>query len=141
MQKIHYDQAAYFAAQAYTTQKYVIPFINDFLPVTADTTVLEIGCGQAGNLKPFLDLGCKCVGIDLYEPKINIGREFLSSHPNAANLTLIAEDIYNINGNDFKFDLVFLRDVIEHIPNQAKFMEHLKTFLKPGGRAFFGFPP
>jgi 2-polyprenyl-3-methyl-5-hydroxy-6-metoxy-1,4-benzoquinol methylase len=40
-----------------------------------------------------------------------------------------------------KFDLIILKDVIEHIPNQEKFIPYIKQFLKPGGRIFFGFPP
>jgi len=45
--------------------------------------------------------------------------------------------------DEFKedFDLIILRDVIEHIHNQEKFMNCLKKFLKPGGKVFFGFPP
>lgn len=39
-----------------------------------------------------------------------------------------------------KFDLIILKDVIEHIPNQEKFIPYIKQFLKPGGRIFFGFP-
>jgi SAM-dependent methyltransferase len=34
-----------------------------------------------------------------------------------------------------------MRDVIEHIHNQDKFLQHLKNFLKPNGIVFFGFPP
>jgi len=39
------------------------------------------------------------------------------------------------------FDIVFLRDVIEHIPNQESFMKHLKKFISPNGIVFFAFPP
>jgi hypothetical protein len=31
--------------------------------------------------------------------------------------------------------------VIEHIPDQARFMPQLERFLKPGGKVFFAFPP
>jgi hypothetical protein len=34
-----------------------------------------------------------------------------------------------------------MRDVIEHIHDQQKFMGYLKQFLRPNGRVFFGFPP
>ena len=33
-----------------------------------------------------------------------------------------------------------LRDVIEHIPNQERFMAFLKNFMAPDGIVFFGFP-
>ena len=31
--------------------------------------------------------------------------------------------------------------MIEHIPNQEKFMKYVRSFLKPDGVMFFGFPP
>ena len=34
-----------------------------------------------------------------------------------------------------------MRDVIEHIHDQDRFMEFIKPMLKPGGMVFFGFPP
>jgi 2-polyprenyl-3-methyl-5-hydroxy-6-metoxy-1,4-benzoquinol methylase len=34
-----------------------------------------------------------------------------------------------------------MRDVIEHIPNQEKFMGYVKKFMKPDGKFFLGFPP
>ena len=34
-----------------------------------------------------------------------------------------------------------MRDVIEHIPNQEKFMAFAKRFLKPEGKFFLAFPP
>ena len=39
------------------------------------------------------------------------------------------------------FDLIFLRDVIEHIHNQEKFIGFIKRFLKKDGVIFFAFPP
>jgi SAM-dependent methyltransferase len=34
-----------------------------------------------------------------------------------------------------------MRDVIEHIPDQEKFMAFAKNFLKPDGKFFLAFPP
>jgi len=39
------------------------------------------------------------------------------------------------------YDLIILKDVIEHIPNQEQFIPYLSKFLKPTGKIFFGFPP
>ncbi len=142
MQERHTDKDIYFKEQEYTTQKYVIPFISDFCRVNKDMYVLEIGCGEAGNLKPFLDLGCKAMGVDLNENKIQYAREYFSQYPNKHLLKLIVDDIYN-RIDEFKeeFDLIILRDVIEHIHDQGKFLNCLKKILKPSGKIFFGFPP
>ena len=118
MQERHLDKNIYFKEQEYTTQKYVIPYVNEFLEVNSNINVLEIGCGEAGNLKPFLDMGCMCVGVDMNATRINYYREHFADHPNNKNLTLIVEDIYNMV-DELKegFDLIILRDVIEHIHN------------------------
>lgn len=142
MQARHFNREQYFNEQSYTTFKYVIPYISELMPINSETKIVEIGCGEGGNLKPFLDMGCKVVGIDLSIWKISEGEKLFEKHPLKHNLTLIAKDIYDISEDpQLKFDLVVMRDTLEHIPNQDKFMEHLKLFLKPKGKVFLAFPP
>lgn len=142
MQQRHKDRKQYFDEQVYTTEKYVIPFVNEFMPITKEMSILEIGCGEGGNMKPFLDMGCQVVGIDLNEGQIENAKVYFAEHPNVANLKLILRDIYKMKPNELgEFDLIIMRDVIEHIPNQEKFMGYVKQFLKPTGKFFLGFPP
>jgi len=141
MQKRHKDKVQYFNEQSYTSEEYVIPFINNLLPITKDISVLEIGCGEGGNLKPFLDMGyMNVVGIDLSKGKIEQANIMFSNHQNKENIKFIAADIYNID-ELAQFDIIITRDVIEHIHDQKKFMGFVKKFLKPEGKIFFGFPP
>jgi len=141
MHERHTHREKYFEEQVYTTSKYVIPFLEQVMPVDAGLKVLEIGCGEGGNMKPFLDLGCDVTGIDLEENKIEKAGKFFADHPNRAKLRLICRDIYELDEPGLKFDLIILRDVIEHIHNQERFMNYVRKFLLPGGRIFFGFPP
>lgn len=142
MQERHKDRKAYFDEQILTTQKYVIPYVEPYIKIDASTRVLEVGCGEGGNLVPFLELGCECIGIDLNKEQIANARIFISEKLEKYNLELITEDMYNIDQTKIgKFDFIFLRDVIEHIHNQEKFLAFIKVFLKPNGKMFFGFPP
>ncbi len=140
MQERHTNRKQYFDEQVKTTTKYVIPYLEDLVQFDSSLSVLEIGCGEAGNLKPFLDLGCRCVGIDILEGKIENGKKFYADHPNKNNLELIVEDIYDTITPE-EFDIIISRDVIEHIPNQEAFMARCRDFLKPDGIYFIGFPP
>ena len=140
MQERHLDKQRYFKEQAKTTGKFVVPFIAELIDLSSQTTVLEIGCGEAGNLKPFVDMGCKATGIDISCSRIELAKEYYKEHKNRKNLTLICEDIYKVKPEE-KFDLIIMRDVIEHIPNQEKFMAFVKDFLKPEGKFFLAFPP
>ena len=141
MQERHTNKEKYFNEQVYTSQKYVIPFIENTIKCNEKLSVLEIGCGEGGNLKPFLELGCSnLVGIDLSNGKIEQANNLFSDHSQKQNIRFICEDIYKIEDLG-KFDLIILRDVIEHIHDQERFMDFVKKFLKPEGRIFFGFPP
>ena len=140
MHQRHHDKWQYFNEQAYTSKKYVIPYIEKHRKITQETTVLEIGCGEGGNLVPFMDLGCKITGIDLSTGKIKKGIEFFANHPNRKNLALIADNIYNRKDLG-KFDVIILRDVIEHIPDQHFFMGYFKSFFHAESVVYFGFPP
>jgi len=141
MQKRHLDPLRYINEQIFTTQKYVVPFIEQAKKIDPSVQVLEIGCGEAGNLKPFLDLGCKCVGVDFSTHKIEQGRIFFATHPKAKNIRLICEDIYKTKEFHSQFDIIIVRDVIEHIHDQDKFLALMKDLMAPNGVAFFAFPP
>ena len=142
MHQRHTDKLLYFNEQAYTTETYVIPFIRKTLNIDAATRVLEIGCGEGGNLKPFLDLGCKVTGIDILPNKIENANKFLEGHPHRGNARFIVKDIY-LAEDDLrdKFDLILMRDVIEHIHDQERFMGFVRQFLATGGVFFLAFPP
>jgi len=142
MQERHLNRDKYFEEQAITTERYVIPFISEVRSINREMKILEIGCGEGGNLKPFLDMGCIVTGVDILESKISNARKFFATHPLKENLNLIVSDIYDIRDEfEEKFDIIFMRDVLEHIHNQEKFMAHVKSFLKPDGLFFLGFPP
>ncbi|HFB99547.1 MAG TPA: class I SAM-dependent methyltransferase [Phaeodactylibacter sp.] len=142
MQVRHQDRQIYFKEQIFTTEKYVIPFVEKAMSIDASKRILEIGCGEGGNLAPFLDLGCKVVGIDLNEGKIEKGKAYFETHEKRENIEFIFRDIYKIGLDEIgTFDLIIMRDVIEHIHDQEKFMGYVKKFLSKNGMIFFGFPP
>jgi SAM-dependent methyltransferase len=141
MQNRHIDRLRYFDEQDYTTRKHVIPYLERFIKIDSRLSVFEIGCGEGGNLKPFLDAGCRVTGIDLSDNKIALAHSFFEDHPGRQNLTLICDDIYNLQQTNERYDLVFMRDVIEHIHDQEKFMLFVQRFLHPGSLFFLAFPP
>lgn len=143
MQDRHTNRMQYFREQEITTKKYVIPFIHKVMNIDENTSILEIGCGEGGNLVPFLLLGCKrIVGVDMSKGKIENAKKYFSEFENVNHIKFINNDIHNINPNDVgRFDIIITRDVLEHIHNQEMFMSFVKKFMKPDGRFFLGFPP
>lgn len=142
MQERHKNREKYFQEQRVTTKNYVIPYINSIFEVKKTYRILEIGCGEGGNLLPFLELGCEVVGVDILPQKIENAKLFYQHFPNHEKATFIVQDIYKVKASeDFSFDIILMRDTIEHIPDQNKFLSHVKQFLKQDGIIFFAFPP
>jgi SAM-dependent methyltransferase len=144
MFEFHGDRKRYFDIQVENTSKYVIPFIERYKAVTPGTRVLEIGCGEAGVLKAFTDRGCIGVGVELDEPRLVMAREWMQDELLNNKVSFVSKDIYKVNvEEEFKgrFDIIILKDVIEHIHDQPKLISWMKTFLNENGVIFFGFPP
>ncbi|MDX1407846.1 MAG: class I SAM-dependent methyltransferase, partial [Saprospiraceae bacterium] len=144
MYDFHKDKRRYFHMQYLTAREYILPFISQYRPIAAGYRVLEIGCGEAGVLRAFREAGCDCTGIELSESRVQNARLFHSEIDTPGEVRFITRDIYDIDVETdlgHRFDVIILKDVIEHIPAQEKFIPRLRDFLAPDGVIFFGFPP
>lgn len=144
MFEFHKDKERYFTIQYQISKDHIIPFIAPFCDLEKELKVLEIGCAEAGVLKAFLEKGHRCTGIELSSSRIEFAKDFLKEEFQNKRIDFITKDIYDIDPKKdlpHLYDLIILKDVIEHIPNQQKFIQQLKDFLIPGGMIFFGFPP
>jgi SAM-dependent methyltransferase len=142
--KQHLDSKVRYDQQVDNSLSYVLPFIEKTKPVAKGTTVMEVGTAEGGVLIPFIERGCYCVGVDLVPTRIELANEYNAKEIAEGKVEFICENIYEETFlNRFRnfFDVIILKDVIEHVPEQEKFIPYLKNFLKPGGQIFFGFPP
>lgn len=140
----HNDEKIRFQQQVDNAKAYVLPFIEEAFQLTSDMHVLDIGCGDGGVMLPFLERGIKSTGIELDQQKAAFANAFLSNYIASGQAEIINLNIYEAEALEKykeQFDLIILKDVIEHIFDQDKFIPYLKQFLKPGGRVYFGFPP
>lgn len=143
MQQRHLDRWQYFNELANTSRKYYIDYLKSFLPITSDTKVLEIGCGEGGNLLPFAELGCYVKGIDLNAGQIENAKNFFAKE--GQNGDFCAENFlkYPPEANESKlFDVVMVHDCIEHIEPDGKkeFFLKIAPLLRQNGVVFFAFP-
>ncbi|MBK9734543.1 MAG: methyltransferase domain-containing protein [Saprospiraceae bacterium] len=141
----HNDKERYFDIQRTVTVENIIPFLDSIKKNgKGSKNVLEIGCAEAGVLKAFLLNGDKVVGVELSPSRFESAKQFLSSDISLGNAMILNKNIYDIDPNvEFKnlFDIIILKDVIEHIPEQEKFIPKLKEFLTDDGIVFFAYPP
>ncbi len=140
----HKSKERYFEIQYLNSKSHVLPFVEQCCSVGEGVRVLEIGSAEGGVLKAFTEKGCDCVGIELSEDRVRLAEKFMASEVDQNKVKFVARNIFDIDpvkSPEFRFDVILLKDVIEHIHDQEKFMVKLKDFMRPGAHVFFGFPP
>lgn len=138
MQERHQNREAYFKELATTSENYFIPYINRFKTLEAGMSILEIGCGEGGNLLPLARLGCNVTGVDMATTRVEEARTFFEAHQ--AEGTFIASDIFLLKHLEASFDLIICHDVYEHLFNKPIFLANLRNYVKPDGLIFMSFP-
>lgn len=142
--EFHKNKEKYIQFQYENAMHYVIPFIEQKLPLKKGLRVLEIGCAEGGVIKAFVDKNCIGTGIELHESRYNWAKNTLAVELKEGRAFLIRKNIYDVDlTKDIPhlYDLIVLKDVIEHIPEQEKLLKKLREFLVEDGHIFFGFPP
>ena len=140
----HLDPEKRWRQQYLTCKNHILPFILEKVNLPPNAQILEIGCGEGGVLKAFIERGFTCYGIDLSPSRIENAKKILKEEVEKKLVAFYAFDIHDDQhfGHLFgKIDLVILKDAIEHIYDQEKFMTALHKFIKPEGSVFLSFPP
>lgn len=136
------DRRIYFEELAQTSKEYISRYISTYKDIKSCHYVLEIGCGEGGNLVPFAEIGCKVCGIDISIGKIDNARRFFGDM--GLNGEFICSDFirYDIEAHIGRYDVIIMHDVIEHVEPEDKdaFMSNAKALLKPSGVIMSAFP-
>ena len=139
MQQRHQNRTVYFKEQALTCNRYYIPYLKPFINISPDLHILEIGCGEGGNLLPFAKIGCHVTGLDLNTGRIKEAISFFQQEG-------VKGEFLNIDIFDYKpspknsFNLIILHDVIEHIADKKLLLYTMKQYLTSRGIIFIAFP-
>ena len=138
MQERHNNRRLYFRELAATSANYYIPYITRWHEVRAGMKVLEIGCGEGGNLLPFARLGCDVTGVDIASCRIEEARRFFWEEQ--AGGRFIAADILKLEEPVGRYDIIICHDVLEHIGDKDRLLSRIADCLVPGGIVFMSFP-
>jgi len=128
----------HFFEQKKHTALYLIPYFENHLPDFENLKILEIGCAEGGFLDVMLEENIKAVGLELEAGRVQTAKE---KNP---NLKIHLGDITDDNIVDQigeRFDLIVMRDTIEHIPDRLATFSNLHGLLKPNGFLYITFPP
>lgn len=115
-----------------------MPYIGQFKTLGCDSRILEIGCGDGGNLLPFAQMGCYSLGVDIAEGRIADARQFFENY--GVRGDFIASDVFLLKELEGYFDVIICHDVIEHIGDKQRFLSLLSGLLSKDGLIFMSFP-
>lgn len=102
--------------------------IENCLDMNVDRNILEIGSNRGDFL----------ASLQLFYPQNNyLGIE--TTPLSNTGVPTIFEDVRNIRLSS-NFDLIILRQVLEHIAQPVEFLNHIKSFLHAGGFLFIEVP-
>lgn len=137
----HGNAEMQFNQQYLNAKNYIIPWIENYKKLHSQTYVMDIGCGEGGVLKAFIEKGCKGLGVDLSPERIENAIKMQLDAVQKGQLQFIAKNIYDFSPDEYhQWDLIVFKDSIEHIPNQQKIIAYCKKLLKSDGMIFLGFP-
>jgi len=132
------DRKRYFDELATSSRKYFISYVKGFKGIRG-SAILEIGCGEGGNLLPFAEEGCEVTGVDIAPKKIENATAFFAETGHSGSFTCC--DFLSFP-DDKKYDVIIMHDVIEHIEPEykASFLGKALSLLKDDGIIFCAFP-
>jgi len=113
--------------------------IPKLLELTAESFVLEIGCGSGRYvLRLAEEIGCRVVGVDVNEHGIRNANQLAESRGLGPLVRFEQCDVSKpLPFEDAAFDAVFSNDVLCHIPGRVAVLRELCRVLKSDGRLLF----
>ena len=130
-----------FFNEQYTFGKnYIAHLLNMKNEQFTNMSVLEVGGGEFGLLKALEEYGANCVGIEISEDRVS----YAQSRHLHSNIKFYAADICDydtVAASDQKYDLIILRDVIEHIQNKLSALKVCTELLNVNGKLYISYPP
>lgn len=120
--------------QAALARRFLIPFLAEHGVTIAGKDVLDIGCGNGGCTAAFAEAGARCLGIDIGDFPWEPGPDLQFRKGDILDPS-VAESVSG------RFDVVVLRDVIEHIDDKATLLRHVARAVRGKGSALVTFPP
>jgi len=119
--------------QVMFSHKYLYPYLKQHIKNLDDLTVLVVGCGEGGVVGNFRSHGIECEGLEINEKLIE--GDFVM----IGDITGMTRAIPLSAGKGY--DLIIMRDTIEHIHVKWMAFHNIRCLLNNGGYLYITFPP
>lgn len=136
------QKRSYWKYQYQLGRDYIIPLLSDWDFDVSGKSVLDIGCAEAGMLCALSDAGASSTGLEISPDRLVFARQLAKSE-HLKNIRFVAADfLYTpLKNRNHNFDLVMLRDVIEHLPDKQKVFSKLYSLMENDTKLLITFPP
>ena len=126
----------YFQYEAEISRIHLVPLLLRHGVLSRVARVLDVGCGYGGTLAALMESvpSLQAEGLDVDADMVRHGQQRLGE---AAKL--VHADFFEWSGGPF--DLILMRDVLEHIRRPEEALARAATLLTPGGFLFVSFAP
>lgn len=142
-QEISENDKYYWGYQFRLAHEELVAYLHRWGAFHTGDSVAEIGCAEGGVLSAFELAGARnTLGTDIAVSRLETGK--LINRILGVQALLTAHDvIYEEPLPEWRqaYDLVILRDVIEHLDDTDTALRNIGRLLKPGGFLFVTFPP
>lgn len=98
-------------------------------------SILDIGCGGGLVCEPMARLGGDVTGIDADHNAIAVAQDHASQSSLDIDYRAVSTD--GLIQSDKKYDVVLALEIVEHVADVERFVEHCFTLCKPGGLVIF----
>lgn len=115
------------------------PFTSQFLhkcQVSAGDKILELGCGiglVSQELAALVGATGSVLATDISGEQLAVAKSLLSN-PVPENLKFQQLSAFDLDKLNEKFDVVYVRFLLIHVPDPQKVIRQVKNVLKPGGK-------
>lgn len=133
----------YWGYQFRLGREVLVPFLRRHGIFQPGSSVAEIGCAEAGVLMAFVLAGARRgLGTDIALSRLETARRIAEQL--RLELEFAQHDILHDPIPEHwraRYELVLLRDVLEHLDNPEQALRRIGQLLRPGGFVFISFPP
>lgn len=128
----------HFYEQKQYTKEYLLPYFQKHIHEFHKKKILEVGCAEGGLLETLQSIGMDVYGVELSQERADLAKQKNES------LRILVGDITNPNLYEIfkeKFDMIIMREVIEHVAAKNSAFNNLDKLLNEKGYLFISFPP
>ncbi len=133
----------YWGYQYRLANEVLVPYLTQTGCFSQGMSVAEIGCAEGGVLSAFVEAGATgALGTDIAQVRLDKANDYTTRA--GLNIEYANHDIvYSEPPAKWRqmFDLVLLRDVIEHLDHTDIALRNIRRIIKPGGCLYVTFPP